>query len=400
MARRVTLTFDNGPTPGVTAAVLELLARKGLAATFFIIGNKLSDPGARALMRDAHAGGHWIGNHTLTHSVPLGEARDAATARHEIEETQARIGACAHPDKLFRPFGKSGLIGPHLLSRAALSWLLERRYCCVLWTSVPRDWCDPDGWVDRCIADVEAVDWSVVALHDVAGPISAMLAGIAIAAVVGAINGYLVAYLRLNSLITTLGGYAALQGVANVTSAGGLQLVKDPASSWFGVFGRGFILNIPVPDILFLGLALFGVWVLSQTNYGRAVKAVGGNELASRYSSIDAKAVIFSAYMASALLTAIAAIVLSSRAMSAQSDSGAGLEITVLSAIFLGGTSLGGGVGGIGRTVLGVIVLAFISNAMILIGLPIQAQWLVSAVVIILAVWLDAATRRGTVIAP
>jgi len=240
----------------------------------------------------------------------------------------------------------------------------------------------------------------IVALHDVAGPISAMLAGIAIAAVVGAINGYLVAYLRLNSLITTLGGYAALQGVANVTSAGGLQLVKDPASSWFGVFGRGFILNIPVPDILFLGLALFGVWVLSQTNYGRAMKAVGGNELASRYSSIDAKAVIFSAYMASALLTAIAAIVLSSRAMSAQSDSGAGLEITVLSAIFLGGTSLGGGVGGIGRTVLGVIVLAFISNAMILIGLPIQAQWLVSAVVIILAVWLDAATRRGTVIAP
>ena len=240
----------------------------------------------------------------------------------------------------------------------------------------------------------------IVALHDVAGPISAMLAGIAIAAVVGAINGYLVAYLRLNSLITTLGGYAALQGVANVTSAGGLQLVKDPASSWFGVFGRGFILNIPVPDILFLGLALFGVWVLSQTNYGRAMKAVGGNELASRYSSIDAKAVIFSAYMASALLTAIAAIVLSSRAMSAQSDSGAGVEITVLSAIFLGGTSLGGGVGGIGRTVLGVIVLAFISNAMILIGLPIQAQWLVSAVVIILAVWLDAATRRGTVIAP
>jgi ribose/xylose/arabinose/galactoside ABC-type transport system permease subunit len=239
----------------------------------------------------------------------------------------------------------------------------------------------------------------IVALHDVAGPISAMLAGIAIAAIVGAINGYLVAYLRLNSLITTLGGYAALQGVANVTSAGGLQLVKEPESSWFGVFGRGFILNIPVPDILFFGLALFGAWVLSQTNYGRAVKAVGGNELASRYSSIDAKAIIFSAYMASALLTAIAAIVLSSRAMSAQSDSGAGLEITVLSAIFLGGTSLGGGMGGIGRTVLGVIVLAFISNAMILVGLPIQAQWLVSAIVIILAVWLDAATRRGSVLA-
>jgi ribose/xylose/arabinose/galactoside ABC-type transport system permease subunit len=240
----------------------------------------------------------------------------------------------------------------------------------------------------------------IVALHDVVGPIPAMLAGLAIAAVVGAVNGYLVAYLRLNSLITTLGGYAALQGIANVTSAGGLQLVKNPEASWFGFFGRGFILNIPVPDILFFGLALLAAWVLAQTNYGRAVRAVGGNELASRYSSINAKAIIFSAYMASALLTAVAAIVLSSRAMSAQSDSGAGLEISVLSAIFLGGTSLGGGVGGIGRTVLGVIVLAFISNAMILVGLPIQAQWLVSAVVIILAVWLDAATRRGALIAP
>jgi ribose/xylose/arabinose/galactoside ABC-type transport system permease subunit len=240
----------------------------------------------------------------------------------------------------------------------------------------------------------------IVALHDVVGPIPAMLAGLAVAAVVGAINGYLVAYLRLNSLITTLGGYAALQGIANVASAGGLQLVKNPEASWFGFFGRGFILNIPVPDLLFFGLAGLAAWVLSQTNYGRAVKAVGGNELASRYSSINAKAIIFSAYMASAILTAVAAIVLSSRAMSAQSDSGAGLEISVLSAIFLGGTSLGGGVGGIGRTVLGVIVLAFISNAMILVGLPIQAQWLVSAIVIILAVWLDAATRRGSAIAP
>ena len=239
----------------------------------------------------------------------------------------------------------------------------------------------------------------VVALHDVVGPILAMLAGIAIAAIVGAINGYLVAYLRLNSLITTLGGYAALQGIANVASAGGLQLVKNPEASWFGFFGRGFIVGIPVPDILFFVLALVAAWILSQTNYGRAVKAVGGNELASRYSSIDAKAIIFSAYMASALFTAIAAIVLSSRAMSAQSDSGAGLEIAVLSAIFLGGTSLGGGIGGIGRTVLGVVVLAFISNAMILVGLPIQAQWLVSSIVILLAVWLDATARRGSVIA-
>jgi ribose transport system permease protein len=235
----------------------------------------------------------------------------------------------------------------------------------------------------------------IVALHDIAGPIVAMLAGLAIAVVVGAINGYLVAYLRLNSLVTTLGAYASLQGIANVTSAGGLQLVKNPDDSWFGFFGRAYVLGVPTPVWIFGLTALCAAWALGETNFGRAVRAVGGNELASVYSSINAKAIIFSAYVISAVLTAVAAIVLSSRAMSAQSDSGAGLEISVLSAIFLGGSSLGGGVGGIGHTVLGVVALAFISNAMILVGLPIQAQWLASAIVIILAVWLDAVSRRG-----
>ena len=239
----------------------------------------------------------------------------------------------------------------------------------------------------------------IVALHDRVGPIPSMLAGFAVAAVVGALNGYLVAYLRLNSLVATLGAYASLQGVANVASAGGLQLVKDPDASWFGFFGRSYVLGVPTPVWMFALVALAAAWVLGQTNFGRAVRAVGGNELASVYSSIDAKAIIFSAYMAAALLTAVAAVILSSRAMSAQSDSGVGMEISALSAIFLGGTSLGGGVGGIGRTVLGVIVLGFISNAMILVGLPIQAQWLASAIVIILAVWLDSASRRGRVLA-
>jgi hypothetical protein len=124
----------------------------------FVIGDKLADPGGAALMCDAHAAGHWIGNHTLTHSRALGEATDAATAAREIGETQAPIGACAHPDKLFRPYGKSGVIGPHLLDRAAVSLLLSERYCCVIWNSVPRDWCDLAGWVERCIADVRAND--------------------------------------------------------------------------------------------------------------------------------------------------------------------------------------------------------------------------------------------------
>jgi peptidoglycan/xylan/chitin deacetylase (PgdA/CDA1 family) len=173
--KRVTLTFDNGPTPGVTDAVLDILRRANVRATFFVIGEKLDDPKASALMEQAHAAGHWIGNHTLTHSVALGDQRDAAYAAREIGETQRRIGAFARPDKLFRPYGKSGLTGPHLFSKAAKSYLLQEHYCTLLWTGVPGDWRDPDGWVERCIADVRAEDWSVVVLHDVEG---ACLAGL------------------------------------------------------------------------------------------------------------------------------------------------------------------------------------------------------------------------------
>jgi peptidoglycan-N-acetylglucosamine deacetylase len=167
--KRVTLSFDNGPTPGVTERVLDILHGAQIRATFFVIGQKLESAEARASMGAAHAAGHWIGNHTLTHSIAFGDRPDAAYAAREIDETQKRIGALAHPDRLFRPYGNSGLIGPHLFSRAATAYLLEQRYCALLWSSVPGDWKDPDGWVDRCLADVEAQDWTAVVLHDIAG---------------------------------------------------------------------------------------------------------------------------------------------------------------------------------------------------------------------------------------
>jgi peptidoglycan-N-acetylglucosamine deacetylase len=166
--KRVTLSFDNGPTPGITDRVLDILSRAGIRATFFVIGRKLEDPAAAALMREAHGAGHWIGNHTLTHSIAFGDRPDAAYAALEIGETQKRIGALAHRDKLFRPYGKSGLVGPHLFSEAAKTYLLEQNYCTLLWSSVPGDWRDADGWVDRCVADVEAQDWTAVVLHDIA----------------------------------------------------------------------------------------------------------------------------------------------------------------------------------------------------------------------------------------
>ena len=163
----VTLTFDNGPEPEATPAVLEVLRRRGLRASFFVLGHKLADPARRALAERAHAEGHWIGNHTFTHAVPLGEQPDdERTAEAEIGRTQELIGGLAHPDRLFRPFGGGGRLGPHLLGEATLAYLLRHRFTCVLWNAVPGDWRDPDGWVERALARCRAPSPVTLVLHD------------------------------------------------------------------------------------------------------------------------------------------------------------------------------------------------------------------------------------------
>lgn len=165
--RPVTLSFDNGPDPATTHRVLDRLARRGIRTTFFVIGAKLRDPAARAAVKRAHAEGHWIGNHTLTHGEPLGLSGDPAAAAREIGEAQALLGPLAHPDRLFRPFG-GGHLDRRLLSPAARDYLVSGRYTCVLWNAVPRDWEDEEGWVDTALRQCEHLEWPLVVLHDVA----------------------------------------------------------------------------------------------------------------------------------------------------------------------------------------------------------------------------------------
>lgn len=238
-----------------------------------------------------------------------------------------------------------------------------------------------------------------IALHDMLGPTVSVLVALGTALLIGALNGFLIAYLRLSSLVTTLGMFAALQGVANVLGLVGKQVAEKPDESWLSFIGRGFLFGLPVPVLIFAGVALISSWVIAYTNFGRAIRAVGGSEKAAIYSSINAKAITFWAFMISAFCTWLGGMIMASRTMQAQADSGVGLEILALSAIFLGGTSLGGGVGGVGRTVIGVIVLAFVSNALVLIGAPIQAQWLASGSIIIVAVWLDSIARKRSLVA-
>jgi peptidoglycan/xylan/chitin deacetylase (PgdA/CDA1 family) len=165
---QLTLTFDNGPDPQATPRVLDVLAERGLKATFFVVGEQLR--AHRALAERAHAEGHWIGNHTLTHPRPLGASPHA---RHEIEAVE--LGELAHPDKLFRPSGAGGDLEPGLLNPEVVDTLTEGGYTCVLWNAVPGDWEDPEGWVDRALEQVAAHDWTLLVLHDVRDAAAARL---------------------------------------------------------------------------------------------------------------------------------------------------------------------------------------------------------------------------------
>ena len=164
----LTLTFDNGPEPSVTPSVLDVLAKHEIQTTFFVIGRKLQDKASRACAERAHAEGHGIGNHTWTHSRPLGEQPGRAAADLEIGRTQAAIEEFSSRPPLFRPMGGGGNLDKRLLSADAAAFLQAGGYTCVLWNAVPRDWIDVDGWVDRALRQIEARPWTLMVLHDVA----------------------------------------------------------------------------------------------------------------------------------------------------------------------------------------------------------------------------------------
>lgn len=167
----LTLTFDNGPDPATTPAVLDILARRSLFACFFVIGRRLAAPGGRAIVERARKEGHWIGNHTWSHTMPLGVRPQPDAAQQEIGRTQDELGMLTSPERYFRPGGGGGNIDQRMFSRPAVEFLTAGQFTCVLWNAIPRDWEDPDGWVETALAQCRAQaqskrNWSLMVLHD------------------------------------------------------------------------------------------------------------------------------------------------------------------------------------------------------------------------------------------
>lgn len=240
----------------------------------------------------------------------------------------------------------------------------------------------------------------VLDLHDKIGPALAIPAMFAMTLALGALIGFLVGYLKLNSLIVTLGMLSAIHGLTLTYSGGKNMDIADKEGTWFSIFGQGSALGLPVPILIFIAVAaLLGV-ILSKTSFGRKVYAVGGNGTAATFSGIPRARTVFMCYLMSAACVATAGLIQASRSLGSQNTVGQGLELEVLAAVILGGASLLGGSGTIFKTVIGVLILGFIQNGLLLIGLQFYVQFIVTWVIIILAVWLDIAAKRGKLWSP
>jgi peptidoglycan/xylan/chitin deacetylase (PgdA/CDA1 family) len=175
VTRRLTLTFDNGPDPDCTPAVLDLLRERGVPATFFVCGqgNRLhpalpaGGAEARRILERAVREGHWIGNHSLTHSVELGTTRDPAVIEREIGHNQALLGELG-ARRLFRPYMGGGVRCPRTFSPEAVSYLCDGGYTVVLQNCVPRDWEQPDAWPELALEQMASQDETLLTVHDVA----------------------------------------------------------------------------------------------------------------------------------------------------------------------------------------------------------------------------------------
>lgn len=202
----------------------------------------------------------------------------------------------------------------------------------------------------------------------------------------GAINGFIVVLTKVPPFIVTLGTMTIGRGAALILSQG--RPISDLNES-LNFLGNGELLGIPIP-ILFLLLSYISCQILlTKTVFGRYVKAIGGNEMASFVAGIRVDRMKIYVYVISGLFAALAGILLTARINTGQPNAGLGFELDAIAAVIIGGTSTRGGKGTITGTLLGVLFIGVINNGLDLINVSAYWQQVVMGGIIILAVVLD-----------
>ena len=218
------------------------------------------------------------------------------------------------------------------------------------------------------------------------GLVPGIFAGLATGAIVGAINGTLVTFIRIPSFLVTLGMLGVAHGTAQwITRAAPQPILNDTYNQ---IFGSGAIGPVPSLVIWTFVVVATGVVVLNKTSFGRRVLATGGNRIAAEFSGISTRKIKFAVLMACGMTAALAGMLYAGRLASGRFQWGTGDELSAIAAVILGGTSLAGGRGSVIGALIGSLLMGLINNGLILAGLEASLQQVIRGIIIIAAVAL------------
>jgi ribose/xylose/arabinose/galactoside ABC-type transport system permease subunit len=249
------------------------------------------------------------------------------------------------------------------------------------------------GGIDLSVGSTVGLSGFLCGLAMAAGlhPLLAIVAGLLTGAIVGAVNGTIVAFVGVTPFIVTLGMLGVARGAVLVLKHG--DSVREISRDFIAA-GNGSLLGISVPVLILLVIAVACYLILSRSVFGRQVFAIGGNEKAAALSGINTRMVKFLTYVVSGVLSAVTGILFVARFQSAQADAGKGMELDAIAAAVIGGTSLMGGEGSVAGVLLGAIIMGVIRNGLVLMQVSSYWQELIIGTIIVLAAILDVIRSR------
>lgn len=228
-------------------------------------------------------------------------------------------------------------------------------------------------------------------LQPIIGPVPAFIVAVALAGLIGSVNGALVGYLGVNPIIATLGIGTVALGIVQAAVGGVIVYGANPSSA---EFVKGRLFGIPVVVLIFLIVALVGHFILSRSFWGRWTLATGGNYSAAEASAVPVKAVKAGAFVITALAAGISGGLLGLTLQSARPLIGQGYEFSAITAVVVGGVSIMGGFGSVPRAIAGLIFVQLLTNVMVLEGVRTPVQGFVLGILIAGAVGMDSALRK------
>lgn len=219
----------------------------------------------------------------------------------------------------------------------------------------------------------------------------AVLAALCFGAALGLFNGYIVSHTTIPPFIVTLSTQIIIRGVSYILTGGQPAQCTNDA---FNFMGTGSVFGLPIPVLIVTLVLIVLYFIVNRTTFGRHIYATGGNPEAAKYAGINIKWVQMRVFMISGIMAALAGVVLAARLYSGQPSVGEGFERDAIAASVLGGTSFNGGIGTLGGTVIGVLIIGVLNNGMNLLKINSYWQFVVKGLVILGAVYIDFLKKR------